>query len=65
MLVGSQVRRVAVVGGVRIPFARSMGAYAECSNQDLLVATLRAVTLAPTTTAPVLSATVPVSRASD
>jgi len=43
MLVGSQVRRVAVVGGVRIPFARSMGAYAECSNQDMLVATLRAL----------------------
>ncbi|HLB84904.1 MAG TPA: acetyl-CoA C-acyltransferase, partial [Steroidobacteraceae bacterium] len=43
MLVGSQVRRVAVVGGVRIPFARSMGAYADCSNQDMLVATLRAL----------------------
>ena len=43
MLVGSQVRRVAIVGGVRIPFARSMGAYAECSNQDMLVATLRAL----------------------
>ena len=43
MLVGSQVRRVGIVGGIRIPFARSMGAYAECSNQDMLVATLRAL----------------------
>jgi len=43
MLVGSQVRRVAIVGGVRIPFARSMGVYAECSNQDMLVATLHAL----------------------
>ena len=38
MLVGSQLRRVAIVGGIRIPFARAMGAYAECSNQDMLVA---------------------------
>src|SRR5512145_1235853 len=43
MLVGSQLRRVAIVGGIRIPFARSMGAYAECSNQDMLTAALRAV----------------------
>ena len=28
MLVGSNVRRVAVVGGMRIPFARGHGAYA-------------------------------------
>lgn len=41
MLVGSKVQRVAIVGGVRIPFARSMGAYAECSNQDMLSATLK------------------------
>jgi acetyl-CoA C-acetyltransferase len=40
MLVGSTVRPVAIVGGVRIPFARSMGAYAECSNQDMLTAAL-------------------------
>src|SRR5262245_56994867 len=40
MLVGSSVRPVAIVGGVRIPFARSMGAYAECSNQDMLTAAL-------------------------
>ena len=36
MLVGSAVRRVAIVGGLRIPFARSMGAYAEASNQEML-----------------------------
>lgn len=43
MLVGSTVRRVAIVGGSRIPFARSMGAYAECSEQDMLTASLKGV----------------------
>jgi acetyl-CoA C-acetyltransferase len=43
MLVGSSIRRVAVVGGVRIPFARSMGAYAEASNQQMLGFTLKAL----------------------
>lgn len=43
MLVGSSLRRVAIVGGVRIPFARSMGAYAEASNQDMLGFTLKAL----------------------
>jgi acetyl-CoA C-acetyltransferase len=43
MLVGSSIRRVAIVGGIRIPFARSMGAYAEASNQQMLTATLRAI----------------------
>ena len=43
MLVGSSIRRVAIVGGVRIPFARSMGAYAEASNQEMLTATLKAL----------------------
>jgi len=43
MLVGSAVRRVAIVGGVRIPFARSMGAYAAASNQEMLTATLAAL----------------------
>jgi acetyl-CoA C-acetyltransferase len=43
MLVGPAMRRVAVVGGARIPFARSMGAYAECSNQDMLTAALQAL----------------------
>lgn len=41
MLAGSSIRRVAIVGGTRIPFARSMGAYAEASNQDMLTATLK------------------------
>jgi acetyl-CoA C-acetyltransferase len=43
MLVGSTIRRVAIVGAVRIPFARSMGAYAEASNQDMLGYTLKAL----------------------
>jgi acetyl-CoA C-acetyltransferase len=33
-------RRVAVLGGVRIPFARQNGAYAKASNQDMLTAAL-------------------------
>ena len=43
MLVGSAVRRVAIVGGVRIPFARSYTAYAKATNQDMLTAAFRAV----------------------
>lgn len=43
MLVGSQPRRVAIVGGSRIPFARAYGAYAEAGNQDMLTAALRGV----------------------
>jgi acetyl-CoA C-acetyltransferase len=43
MLVGNVTRRVAIVGGARIPFARSMGAYAESSNQDMLTAALQAL----------------------
>jgi acetyl-CoA C-acetyltransferase len=43
MLVGQDVRRVAIVGGARLPFARSMGAYAQCSNQDMLTAALKAL----------------------
>lgn len=43
MLVGANPRRVAIVGGVRIPFARGNGAYAQVGNQDMLTATLRAV----------------------
>lgn len=35
------VRRVAVIGGNRIPFARSNSAYSKLSNQDMLTATLR------------------------
>lgn len=33
-------RRVAVLGGNRIPFARSDGAYAQASNQDMFIAAL-------------------------
>ncbi len=33
-------RRVAVLGGNRIPFARAHGAYAKASNQDMLTAAL-------------------------
>ncbi len=36
-------RRVAVLGGVRIPFARQNGPYAKASNQDMLTATLDAL----------------------
>jgi acetyl-CoA C-acetyltransferase len=43
MLVGSAVKRVAILGGLRIPFARAHGAYASVGNQDMLTATLRAV----------------------
>src|SRR5580700_1433155 len=41
MLVGSALRRVAILGGIRIPFARANGAYARLGNQDMLTATLR------------------------
>jgi acetyl-CoA C-acetyltransferase len=41
MLVGQKPRSVAVVGGVRIPFARSHTAYANVGNQDMLTATFR------------------------
>jgi acetyl-CoA C-acetyltransferase len=43
MLVGSQVRRVAILGSSRIPFARAYGAYAKVGNQDMLTAALRGV----------------------
>jgi acetyl-CoA C-acetyltransferase len=43
MLVGSAVRRVAIVGGVRIPFARAHTAYARASNEEMLTAAFRAV----------------------
>jgi acetyl-CoA C-acetyltransferase len=36
----STTRRVAVVGGNRIPFARSNSAYSKASNQDMLTAAL-------------------------
>jgi len=43
MLVGKNARRVAIVGGVRTPFARGNGAYAQAGNQDMLTAALRGV----------------------
>ena len=43
MLVGNSTRRVAIVGGLRIPFARSHGPYAGADNQELLTASLRAL----------------------
>src|SRR5690348_3710715 len=43
MLVGSVTKRVAIVGGVRIPFARSYSVYATAGNQDMLTAAFRAV----------------------
>src|SRR6201985_2233676 len=36
-------RRVAVLGGIRIPFARQNGPYARASNQDMLTTTLDAM----------------------
>ncbi len=41
MLHDSQARRVAVVGGMRIPFCRSHSIYRDCSNQDLMTAALQ------------------------
>lgn len=43
MLVGSEVRRVAIVGGARIPFARAQGPYASVTDQDMLTAAFKAV----------------------
>jgi acetyl-CoA C-acetyltransferase len=43
MLVGASPRRVAIVGGARIPFARGNGAYAQVGNQEMLIAALGAV----------------------
>jgi acetyl-CoA C-acetyltransferase len=39
----ASARRVAVLGGNRIPFARQDGRYAKASNQDMLTATLNNV----------------------
>ena len=35
------VRRVAIIGGNRIPFARSNSVYSSASNQEMLTATLQ------------------------
>ena len=42
-MLGSSARRVAVIGGVRIPFCRAHTAYARCSNQDMMTAVLQAL----------------------
>ena len=39
----ASARRVAVLGGSRIPFARQNGPYAKASNQDMLTATIDAL----------------------
>jgi acetyl-CoA C-acetyltransferase len=41
MLVGTSARRVAIIGGLRIPFARGNGAYASVGNQEMLTTVLR------------------------
>src|SRR5450755_5188639 len=41
MLIGNNTQRVAILGGVRTPFARSHTAYAGTDNQELLSAALR------------------------
>lgn len=43
MLAGKQVRPVAIVGGLRIPFARAHGAYARVGNPEMLAAVFRAI----------------------
>jgi acetyl-CoA C-acetyltransferase len=40
MMVHKEMMNVAVLGGNRIPFARSNGPYAEASNQDMLTAAI-------------------------
>jgi acetyl-CoA C-acetyltransferase len=40
LLVSNETLRVAILGGNRIPFARSNGKYGRASNQDMLTATL-------------------------
>jgi acetyl-CoA C-acetyltransferase len=42
-MMNSTVRRVAVLGGSRIPFARQNGPYAKASNQDMMTTVLNAV----------------------
>ena len=43
MLHDGQSIRVAVVGGLRIPFCRAHSVYRGCSNQDMMTATLSAL----------------------
>ncbi|MEI7915443.1 MAG: acetyl-CoA C-acyltransferase, partial [Mycobacteriaceae bacterium] len=39
-MTGIERRRVAILGGTRVPFARSDTAYAQASNQDMFTAVL-------------------------
>lgn len=39
----AEIRRIAIIGGSRIPFCRSNTAYSKKSNQDMLTAALRGV----------------------
>ena len=39
----NQIRRIAVVGGSRIPFCRSNSIYSEKTNLDMLTATIQGV----------------------
>ncbi len=43
MLVGANTRRVAIIGGSRIPFARGNTAYTQVGNQEMLTAALAGV----------------------
>ena len=43
MLHDGRARRVAIVGGQRIPFCRAHSIYTDCSNQDMMTATLQAL----------------------
>ena len=43
MLHDGRSTRVAVIGGMRIPFCRSHSIYTDCSNQDMMTATLEAL----------------------
>ena len=43
MLHDGQSRRVAVIGGMRIPFCRAHSNYANCSNQEMMTVALQAL----------------------
>jgi len=43
MLHDGQAKRVAIVGGIRIPFCRAHSVYTDASNQDMMTATLKAL----------------------
>jgi acetyl-CoA C-acetyltransferase len=43
MLHDGKAARVAVIGGIRIPFCRAHSIYTDCSNQDMMTATLAAL----------------------